>query len=143
MPRGPDALSPPRPPHPADPPGTPVQGELQEGVDYTVDGLGRCIFTARHLKARGYCCFQACRHCPWGQAGRTRAAVFADLQGRLDRLEEAIRAAGVDSEVSGYSMGVVRLVAPRAACSTDQGALTEVVRRCATDVLTMVDVEWV
>ena len=34
-------------------------------VDYYIDPSGKCVFTAAYHKARGYCCGQACRHCPY------------------------------------------------------------------------------
>ncbi|HEX5551919.1 MAG TPA: DUF5522 domain-containing protein [Chitinophagaceae bacterium] len=38
---------------------------LIEKEDYDVDLSGRLVFTkAYHLK-RGYCCGNACRHCPY------------------------------------------------------------------------------
>lgn len=38
--------------------------ELQEGVDYYVEG-GLLVFTASFLLKRGYCCESGCRHCPY------------------------------------------------------------------------------
>ena len=41
------------------------QPDLEEGVDYSIDELGRFVFTeAYHLK-RGYCCKNDCKHCPY------------------------------------------------------------------------------
>jgi len=38
---------------------------LVEGEDYYIEGP-YLVFTEKYLKARGYCCESACRHCPWG-----------------------------------------------------------------------------
>ena len=38
---------------------------LVEGVDYTVGDDGLLVFTAHYLKARGYCCSNGCRNCPY------------------------------------------------------------------------------
>jgi len=38
---------------------------LQPGVDYYIDDRGRLVFTAAHHLARGYCCGNGCRHCPY------------------------------------------------------------------------------
>ncbi|MEL6865413.1 MAG: DUF5522 domain-containing protein [Bacteroidota bacterium] len=35
------------------------------GRDYYID-KGRYVFTALYLEERGYCCKNACRHCPYG-----------------------------------------------------------------------------
>jgi hypothetical protein len=43
-----------------------VSDELIIGRDYYVDPDGRYVFTAAYLLARGYCCGNACRHCPYG-----------------------------------------------------------------------------
>lgn len=36
-----------------------------EGEDYYVDEDGRVVLTASWLLARGYCCGNGCRHCPY------------------------------------------------------------------------------
>ncbi len=41
--------------------------ELQEGLDYYMDGPYLVFTAAYHLK-RGYCCASRCRHCPYGNA---------------------------------------------------------------------------
>jgi hypothetical protein len=41
------------------------EAELQEGIDYYVEG-GLFVFTAAFLQKRGYCCESGCRHCPYG-----------------------------------------------------------------------------
>jgi hypothetical protein len=33
--------------------------------DYYIDAKGRWVFTAAYHEARGYCCGQACKHCPF------------------------------------------------------------------------------
>ncbi len=38
---------------------------LLEGEDYYVEN-GNCVFTAKYLLCRGYCCRSGCRHCPYG-----------------------------------------------------------------------------
>ncbi len=38
---------------------------LEEGVDFYIEN-GFYVFTAHYLKQRGYCCQNACRHCPYG-----------------------------------------------------------------------------
>lgn len=35
------------------------------GEDYYLEN-GNCVFTARYLLRRGYCCRSGCRHCPYG-----------------------------------------------------------------------------
>jgi hypothetical protein len=34
-------------------------------VDYYIDQKGMWVFTEAYHKARGYCCGQACKHCPF------------------------------------------------------------------------------
>ena len=34
-------------------------------IDYYIDPSGKWVFTAAYHEARGYCCGQACRHCPY------------------------------------------------------------------------------
>ena len=50
---------------PRDP--TPLD-RLTEGRDFRVDPLGRYVFTASYLRARGTCCGNKCRNCPYGWA---------------------------------------------------------------------------
>jgi hypothetical protein len=38
--------------------------ELVENIDYYYDN-GYMVFTAKYLSARGYCCGNGCRHCPY------------------------------------------------------------------------------
>jgi len=44
--------------------------QMIEGEDYYVEN-GLCVFTARYLLNRGYCCGSGCRHCPYD---RTQAS---------------------------------------------------------------------
>ena len=37
---------------------------LTEGRDYYIE-KGKYVFTAYYLRARGYCCHNGCRHCPY------------------------------------------------------------------------------
>ena len=39
--------------------------DLKEGEDFYYEGP-YMVFTAKYLKARGYCCESGCRHCPYG-----------------------------------------------------------------------------
>ena len=116
---------------------------LVEGVDYTVDAAGRYVFTEHYNRRRGFCCFLGCRHCPWGQAGRTPAEAFADLQRRLDTLEARLEAAGLPVELQGYRNGELRVLPPTAACATDLPAAERIVREQARDLLTVVSIAWV
>jgi hypothetical protein len=36
-----------------------------EGVHYYIDPKGKWVFTAAYHQARGYCCGEACKHCPF------------------------------------------------------------------------------
>jgi hypothetical protein len=47
--------------------------KLVEGEDYYLEG-GLMVFTAQYLLRRGYCCNSGCRHCPYGDEERARAA---------------------------------------------------------------------
>lgn len=40
--------------------------DLVEGEDYYLD-QGLFVLTAEHLRKRGYCCDNGCRHCPYKQ----------------------------------------------------------------------------
>jgi hypothetical protein len=121
---------------------TTPQPTLREGRDYTLDVQGRWVFTAGYLKARGTCCFQACRNCPWGQAGRSMAEAGADLQTRLDRLARRLREAGLEVEVTGYRLGVLRVCAAPPARLIDLSALGRRVQEQARELLTVTGVEW-
>ena len=37
----------------------------EEHEDYYIDAKGRWIFTAIYHEKRGYCCGEACKHCPF------------------------------------------------------------------------------
>ena len=37
---------------------------LEEGLHFYIEH-GKYVFTAYFLKARGYCCSNDCRHCPY------------------------------------------------------------------------------
>ena len=115
---------------------------LSLGVDYTVDASGRWVFTERHLKSRGYCCFNACRECPWGQAGRTPAQAFVDLQRRLDEVEHALADQGLEVDVTGYRLGVLYVRPPPTACATDLEGLSRIIRESAQPQLTVSQVAW-
>jgi len=50
-------------------------------VDYYIDSKGMWVFTAAYHEARGYCCGQACKHCPFNYEAvpepiKTRAQVM-------------------------------------------------------------------
>lgn len=115
---------------------------LVEGVDYTVDAQGRLVFTAHYNRRRGWCCFLACRHCPWGQAGRTPAQAFADLQRRLDALEARLEAAGLPLELRGYRNGVLAVQPPADACAKDHAALERAVLDASQGLLTVRSIAW-
>ncbi|MFY8202796.1 MAG: DUF5522 domain-containing protein, partial [Sediminibacterium sp.] len=36
-----------------------------EGVHYYIDPKGKWVFTAAYHEGRGYCCGEACKHCPF------------------------------------------------------------------------------
>jgi hypothetical protein len=52
----------------------PVPGPLVEGRDYTVDAMGRWVFTRSYLLRRGRCCGSGCRNCPYGPPSKPVAA---------------------------------------------------------------------
>jgi hypothetical protein len=37
---------------------------MREGDDFTIVG-GRVVWSAEHLRRRGWCCNHGCRNCPW------------------------------------------------------------------------------
>lgn len=39
--------------------------ELIINIDYTLDKLGRMVFTKEYLLNRGLCCGNNCLNCPW------------------------------------------------------------------------------
>jgi hypothetical protein len=110
---------------------------LVAGLDFYLDERGRTVFTAHYNRRRGYCCFLACRHCPWGQAGRTPPEAQADLRGRLEALQARLEQAGLPVRVEGYRNGVLALRADETA-PQDEAA----VRTHAEGLLTVVALEW-
>lgn len=36
-----------------------------EGIHYTIDEQGKWVFSAAYHEARGYCCGEACKNCPF------------------------------------------------------------------------------
>ena len=55
-----------------------------EGIQYYIDVDGKWVFTEVHHKERGYCCGNACRHCPFNYEAvpepvRTRLLVLKEL----------------------------------------------------------------
>jgi Family of unknown function (DUF5522) len=115
---------------------------LVEGLDFYRDEHGRTVFTEHYNRRRGFCCFLGCRHCPWGQAGRTPSEAFMDLQRRLDALEERLAAAGLPVELRGYRDGMLGALPPAAACATDLPGATRLVLREAQGLLTVLSVVW-
>jgi hypothetical protein len=54
--------------------GASLVGEVSDfvlGRDYELEE-GRCVMTAAFLMARGKCCQQGCRNCPWRQSRKHR-----------------------------------------------------------------------
>lgn len=45
-----------------------MKRKLVQGQDYYVNDQGLYVFTAEYLLARGYCCGNACKHCPYSRA---------------------------------------------------------------------------
>jgi len=39
--------------------------QMIKDVDYYIDPKGMWVFTAAYHESRGYCCGQACKHCPY------------------------------------------------------------------------------
>jgi len=115
---------------------------LAEGVDYTVEESGRWVFTARHLRSRGYCCFNACRQCPWGQAGKTAAQACADLERRLKELEHDLAQAALDVDLAGYRLGVLRVRPRRGASAAGLASLGRRIEALAEPHLTVTRVAW-
>lgn len=37
----------------------------EEQEDYYIDAKGHWVFTAHYHEKRGYCCGEACKHCPY------------------------------------------------------------------------------
>jgi len=40
--------------------------DLKEGEDFYFNEQGLMVLTAKYLLKRGYCCRNACLHCPYG-----------------------------------------------------------------------------
>lgn len=40
--------------------------KLIEGIHYYIDKNGNWVFTKQYHLARGYCCKNGCKHCPYG-----------------------------------------------------------------------------
>lgn len=38
---------------------------LEEKLDYYINEDGNFVFTEHYHLQRGYCCKNACKHCPW------------------------------------------------------------------------------
>lgn len=38
---------------------------LKEQEDYYINEDGNFVFTENHHLKRGFCCKNACKHCPW------------------------------------------------------------------------------
>jgi hypothetical protein len=57
---------------------------MTEGIQYYIDPDGKWVFTASYHKERGYCCANACRHCPYNYESvpepvRTRLLLIKEL----------------------------------------------------------------
>ncbi len=124
-------------------PGSTPPSDLLPGRDYTLDERGLLVFSEQYNRRRGYCCFLACRHCPWGQAGRTPREAAADLQRRLSALEARLAAAGLLLALRGYRNGVLRVAAPPGAPAESRPEAARRVLKTAQGLLTVLQVEWV
>lgn len=114
-----------------------------EGVDYTLDERGRFVFTEHYNRRRGFCCFQGCRHCPWGQAGKGPAEAQAALRERLKALQRRAARIRPPVAVQGYRNGVlfVRTAGPGSA--GDRAHAEPPLRKAARPLLTVIEVEWI
>jgi Family of unknown function (DUF5522) len=43
-----------------------VAQKLTEGEDFYFNQQGLMVLTAKYLLKRGFCCKNACKHCPYG-----------------------------------------------------------------------------
>lgn len=43
-----------------------MKKNLVEGLHYYFNEEGLMVLTAKYLSERGYCCKNACKHCPYG-----------------------------------------------------------------------------
>ena len=82
---------------------------LKPGLDYEIDRAGRWVFTTAYLRRRGYCCFQGCRHYPWGLAGLGPRAAGEVLRDRLEVLQARATAAALSLSLRDHHDGVLRL----------------------------------
>lgn len=105
---------------------------LVQGIDFELDSRGRTVFTAHFLRQRGFCCFLACRHCPWGQAGRKPPEAERDRRRRLALLRERLAAQRLHPERLDYVNGVLRI--GLGAGAPPQGNWQEQVRHAAADL---------
>ncbi|WP_170866156.1 DUF5522 domain-containing protein [Pontibacter flavimaris] len=48
--------------------------KLTEGEDFYFNRQGLMVLTANYLLKRGYCCKNACKHCPYGFHEKVAAA---------------------------------------------------------------------
>jgi hypothetical protein len=51
-----------------------VSQDLIQGEDFYFNEHGLMVLTAKYLLKRGYCCENACRHCPYGFRKKLREA---------------------------------------------------------------------
>jgi len=56
----------------------------EEHEEYYIDAKGRWVFTALYHEKRGYCCGEACKHCPYDYESvpepiKTRALQFREV----------------------------------------------------------------
>lgn len=54
-----------------------------EGLHYYIDPKGKWVFTAAYHESRGYCCGEACKHCPFDYEAvpepiKTRAQIIRE-----------------------------------------------------------------
>ncbi|MDP2187544.1 MAG: DUF5522 domain-containing protein [Sphingobacteriaceae bacterium] len=49
--------------------------KLVEGEDFYFNEQGLMVFTALYHRKRGHCCKSGCRHCPYGNAPKTKRMV--------------------------------------------------------------------
>ena len=55
----------------------------ENSEEYYIDAKGRWVFTAVYHEKRGYCCGEACKHCPFDYESvpepiKTRALLIRD-----------------------------------------------------------------
>ena len=56
----------------------------EDQEEYYIDERGRWVFTAVYHQKRGYCCGEACKHCPYDYESvpepiKTRATLLREL----------------------------------------------------------------